>query len=85
MMHMRQVSENATDNLSITTVMPTRVSKRVMAAEDQGQPARVTRQRTREQQSTNEDLDGSRTCAEGFPIQHDDQIEICNEGKFPFF
>jgi len=64
-------------------------SKRVMAAHEQDQPARLTKLRTKELHSTEEDLQNTTTNAledaltsANCPTQLGDQIQNCNEGKF---
>ena len=66
----------------------TKGSKRVLAPNAEDQVGRVTRQKTKEQSSAEKDVRGSTTNTEeqalisaNCPAQHDDEIQICDEGK----
>jgi hypothetical protein len=66
----------------------TKGSKRVLAPNAEDQVGRVTRQKTKEQSSSEKDVRGSTTNTEeqalisaNCPAQHDDEIQICDEGK----
>ncbi|AQK98552.1 hypothetical protein ZEAMMB73_Zm00001d012004 [Zea mays] len=66
----------------------TKGSKRVIAPNAEDQVGRVTRQKTKEQSSVEKDVRGSTTNTEeqalisaNCPAQHDDEIQICDEGK----
>ncbi|XP_020397156.1 uncharacterized protein [Zea mays] len=66
----------------------TKGSKRVLAPNAEDQVGRVTRQKTKEQSSADKDVRGSTTNTEeqalisaNCPAQHDDEIQICDEGK----
>lgn len=65
-----------------------RVSKRVMATDEQGQAARVTRQRTRNQSSTDDVTaqggsteDALAAVSSPTPAQPDEQILMSTDGK----
>ena len=66
----------------------TKGSKKVLAPNAEDQVGRITRQKTKELSLAEKDLHGSTTNTEehtlifaNCPAQHDDEIQICDEGK----
>ena len=66
----------------------TKGSKRVLAPNAEDQVGRVTRQKTKELSLVEKDIHGSTANTDehtlisaNFPAHHDDEIQMCDEGK----